>query len=153
MKQGWLQIAMGVGLLWYGVVRGAKGLKIGCQSFAFRNINLSEGTADVQLNISIKNPLVVGVKIKGIAGDVYVQDQQVGVVDMQYDYNISGGKTHIIPVVVKLTFNGAAQAALSLIQSGQIQNLTAAFDGKVMAGEHAVAIPLRFTLNWEDMKA
>ena len=142
---------MGAGLLWYGVLRGAKGLKIGCQSFAFKNISLANGTADVQLNIYIKNPLLVGVKIKGIQGDVYVQDQKVGKVDMQYDYNLSGGKTHIIPVVVNLTFNETLQAALVLIQSGSIENLTAAFDGKVMAGNHAIGIPLRFTLNWEDM--
>lgn len=153
MKQGWLQIAIGAGLLYYGVLRGVKGLKVGCQSFEFKNISLADGTADVQLNILIKNPLIVGVKIKGIEGDVYVQDQKVGVVDMQYDYNLSGGKTHIIPVVVHLTFNETMQAALSLIQSGKIQNLTAAFDGKVKAGNHAIAIPLRFTLDWEDMTA
>lgn len=153
MKNEWLKIAMGAGLLWYGVLRGARGLKIGCQSFEFDHIDVANGTADIKLNIYIKNPLLIGVKLKGIQGDVYIQDQKAGTVDMQYDYKISGGKTHIIPIIVKLAISGTAQAALSLIQSGQIQNLTVAFDGKVMAGEHALAVPVKFTLDWEDMTA
>ena len=67
----WLKVGFGLGLLWYGVLRGAKALQVRVQSYSFRSVSLSTNTADLNLNLAIKNPLLVGVTIKGVQGDVY----------------------------------------------------------------------------------
>lgn len=110
-------------------------------------------TANLNLNLSIKNPLLVGITIKGIQGDVYAQGEKVGTINTTYDYYLAGGKTHILPVVVKLDLSSIGTAALLNIQSGDIRTLTIAFDGKLYAGKGYVGIPLKFTFDYDDLTA
>ena len=146
----WAKILLGVGLLYYGVLRGARSLIIKVKSYSFAGIDITNGTVSLYLNMLVKNPLVVGVPIKGVTGDVYVQGYKVGYVNMSYDYYLAGGKTHIIPVVVNLVMGDVAQGALLNIQSGDIRNLTIAFDGKVYAGQKLIGIPVQFELDYND---
>lgn len=148
-----LKIGFGFGLLWYGILRGAKGLVVRISSYAFQSVNLSDMTANLNLNLSIKNPLLVGITIKGIQGDVYAQGEKVGTINTTYDYYLAGGKTHILPVVVKLDLSSIGTAALLNIQSGDIRTLTIAFDGKLYAGKGYVGIPLKFTFDYDDLTA
>lgn len=143
------KIGLGLGLLWYGVLRGARGLVVRIQSYSFRSISLADQTVSLNLNLLIKNPLFIGLTIKGIIGDVYAQGVQVGKVNTTYDYYIAGGKTHILPVVVNLNMTDLGQATLLNIQSGDINSLTVAFDGKLMVGN--IGIPLQFDLDYKDI--
>ena len=146
----WAKIVIGLGLLYYGVLRGAKSLIIKVKRYSFAGIDVASGTVSLYLNLLIKNPLVVGVQIKGAIGDVYVQGHKVGYVNMSYDYYLAGGHTHILPVVVNLNMGDVAQGALMNIQSGDIRNLTIAFDGKVYAGKNMIGIPVQFELDYND---
>ena len=146
-----VEIGLGLGLLWYGVLRGAKGLVVRIQSYNFQSVSLTDMTANLNLNLSIKNPLLVGITIKGIQGDVYAQGQKVGTINTSYDYYLAGGKTHILPVGVTLDLSGVGAAALLNIQSGDIRTLTVEFDGKLFAGKKNVGVPLKFELNYDDL--
>ena len=146
----WAKILFGLGLLYYGVLRGAKSLIVKVKSYSFAGVDIANGTVQLYLNLLIKNPLVVGVQIKGAIGDVYVQGHKVGYVNMSYDYYLAGGHTHILPVVVNLSMGDVAQGALLNIQSGDIRNLTIAFDGKVYAGKNMIGIPVQFELDYND---
>ena len=147
----WIKIGLGVGLLWYGVLRGAKGLVVRLKSYSFRSVNLNDSTVSLNLNLLIKNPLLVGLTIKGVLGDVFVQGHKVGTVNTAYDYYLAGGKTHILPVVVNLNMASVGQAALLNIQSGDIRTLTIAFNGKIFVGSYSVGIPLQFELDYNDL--
>ena len=139
---------LGLGLLWYGVLRGAKGLVIKLDSYTFRSIN-TDGTVSLNLNLRVKNPLLVGITIKGISGDVYAQGHQVGTINTTYDYYLAGGKTHILPVVVNLALGDVLTAAQLNIASGDIRNLTVSFDGKVYVGQRTIGLPLQFELDYD----
>lgn len=141
----------GVALLIYGVMRGAKALVVGIKSWSFRGIDIATGTVDITLNFIIKNPLLVGLTLKGIYGDIYVQGQNAGNISMNYDYFLSGGHTHVIPVIVRLNLSGLGQAALLNIQSGDVRTLTLAFDGKLVIGSAGVPVPVNITYNWNDL--
>ena len=147
----WFKIAFGLGLLWYGVLRGAKSLIIKVKNYSFAGVDVVNGTVALTLNLLIKNPLVVGVPIKGAMGDVYVQGHKVGYVNMSYDYYLAGGHTHILPVIVNLTMGDVAQGALLNIQTGDIRNLLISFDGKVYAGKNMIGIPVQFDLDYNDL--
>lgn len=146
-----VKIGVGLGLLWYGLLRGAKGLVVRLDSYSFRSISTADMTASLNLNLSIKNPLLVGLTIKGVQGDVFAQGQKVGYINTTYDYYLAGGKTHILPVVVNLNMSNVGQAALLNIQSGDVRTLTIAFDGKMFVGKYNVSIPLRFKLDYDDL--
>lgn len=146
----WVKIVIGLGLLYYGVLRGAKSLIVKVKSYSFAGLDITNGTVQLYLNLMIKNPLLVGVQIKGATGDVYVQGYKVGYVNMSYDYYLAGGHTHVLPVVVNLMMGDVAQGALLNIQSGDIRNLTVAFDGKIYAGKYSVGIPVQFELDYND---
>ena len=146
-----VKIGFGLGLLWYGVLRGAKGLVVRIHSYSFNNVNLSDMTASLNLNLSIKNPLLVGLTIKGIQGDVYAQGQKVGYINTTYNYYLAGGKTHVLPVIVNLDLSGVGGAALLNIQSGDVRTLTIAFDGKLFVGKYNVGVPLKFELDYNDL--
>lgn len=153
MSNTWLKIGIGAALLWYGVLRGAKGLVIKVRDYSFRSISLTDMTVSLNLNFLIKNPLLVGLTLKGITGDVYAQGQKVGEVNTTLDYYISGMHTHIVPVVVDLDMKSCGQAALLNIQSGNIRTLTIAFDGKLYVGSWSVAVPIQIELDYNDLVA
>lgn len=145
-----IKIGLGFGLLWYSVLRGAKGLVVRINSYSFRSVN-TDGTISLNLNLSIKNPLLVGITIKSITGDVYAQGCQIGTVNTTYNYYIAGGKTHVLPVIVNLDLAQMGQAALQNIQSGDIRTLTIAFNGKLTAGKYNVPVPLQFEFDYNDL--
>ena len=148
-----LKIGLGIGLLWYGVLRGAKGLIVRVHSYSFRNVNLVDGTVSLNLNLLIKNPLLVGLTIKNVTGDVYAQGIKVGYVNTSYDYYIAGGKTHILPVIVNLQVGNVLQSALQNIQSGDVKTLTVAFNGKLYVSNYSVGVPLQFEFDYNDLTA
>ena len=145
-----VKIGLGFGLLWYGVLRGAKGLVVKVQDYSFRSIS-ADGTVSLNLNLSIKNPLLVGLTIKGVTGEVYAQGQKIGTVNMSYDYYLAGGYTHVLPVVVDLQMGWLAQAAMQNIQSGDIRTLTVAFNGKIYVAKYSIPVPFQFELDYNDL--
>lgn len=147
----WVKIGLGLALLYYGVLQGARGLVIGVQNFAFKSIDFVSSTVSLYLNLRIKNPLLVGLTIKGVQGDVYAQGKKVGYVNTTYDYYLGGGRTHIVPVIVNLQMQEVGQAALLNIQSGDIRTLQIAFDGKVYVGDWNIGIPLQIELDYNDL--
>lgn len=151
LMERFLRIGLGLGLLWYGILRGAQGLVVRLNNYTFRSIDLAGGTVSLNLNLLVKNPLVVGLLIKGVIGDVYAQGFKVGTVNTLFDYYLAGGKTHILPVIVDLNMMDVGQAALLNIQSGDIRSLSIAFNGKMYVGSWKVAIPLQFELDHNDL--
>lgn len=148
-----VKYGLGFGLVWYGVLRGAKGLIVKVYDYAFRGLDITTGTVSLALNFLVKNPLFVGITIKGITGDIYAQGQKVGYINTVTDYYLAGGHTHIIPVIANLTFSGAAQALIANIQSKDIRTLTISFDGKIYAGKYGVGVPVQIELDYNDLTA
>lgn len=146
-----IKIGIGAAFLWYGILRGAKALVVGVRDFSFRGVNIESGNVSLNLNFLIKNPLLVGITLKAIRGDVYMQGQKVGYINTTIDYYLSGGHTHIIPVVVNLNVSELGQAAILNIQSGDIRTLTVAFDGKIYVGSREIGIPVDITLDYRDL--
>ena len=138
------KIGLGIGLLWLGVLRGAKGLVVRMKDYSFAGFN-EDGTVRLILNLFVKNPLLVGLKIKGVRGDVYAQGYKVGYVDTAYDYYLAGGKTHVLPVYVNLDIAEAWAA----VWNGGLSVMTVAFDGKIYVGNWSVGVPLQFEMEYK----
>lgn len=147
----WVKIAAGAGLIWYGVLRGAQALVVGIRDYYISGVDIANRTVKVTLNVFIKNPLFVGLKLNSISGEVYMQGIGVGSVDMQYNYFLSGRSTHVIPITVELNAHGMTEALLANIQTGDIKTLSASFDGKLYIGKYNVGVPVRLGVNYDDI--
>ena len=144
----------GLAAIWYGAVNAWRSLIVGVYNYTFRSFDLSNGTVQLYLNIMVKNPLLFGVTVRNVQGDVYIQGQRVGFVNTDLDYYVTGGgKTHILPVIVNLYIRSLGSAFLSNIQSGDIRTLQVAFDGKIYVTNKNIPIPCQKELTWADITA
>ena len=82
---------------------------------------------------------------------MYIQGQKVGYVNSIYNYYLSGGHTHQIPVNVRLQISQLGAAVWANIQTGDIKNLTIAFDGKIYIGSAGVPIPIQWSTDYNEM--
>lgn len=147
-----VKILAGFGLLYYTVLRGVNAITVGIRGAQFVGVDLAKKEVQVKLFFYIKNPLLIGVKLRAITGDVYMQGMKVGYVNSSYDYFLSGGKTQTVPVTVICNIASLSEAMIANIQSGNIQTLTIAFDGYITAGKNGVALPIQKTIGWNEIK-
>lgn len=147
----WAKIGLGIGALWLAFRIAAKGLVVGVSKVLLKGIDLSQGVAQVQLNVSVRNPLPVGVKVKDITGSVYANGVQIGYVNTVFDYLLGGERTHILPVVVNLTAQGMGEALWKNIQTGDINNLVLDFDGQLHVTKLNIAVPVELSFKWRDL--
>lgn len=147
----WAKIGLGIGALWLAFRIAAKGLVVGVSKVLLKGIDLSQGVAQVQLNVSVRNPLPVGVKVKDITGSVYANGVQIGYVNTVFDYLLGGERTHILPVIVNLTADGMGQALWNNIQTGNINNLVLDFDGQLHVTKLNIAVPVELSFKWRDL--
>lgn len=147
----WAKIGLGIGALWLAFRIAAKGLVVGVSKVLLKGIDLSQGVAQVQLNVSVRNPLPVGVKVKDITGSVYANGVQIGYVNTVFDYLLGGERTHILPVVVNLTAQGMGEALWKNIQTGNINNLILDFNGQLHVTKLNIAVPVELSFKWRDL--
>ena len=145
------KIIGGLAIVWYAVLRGASALAVGIKGWALNGVDLDSKKIGITLQFAIANPLFIGLTIRGIQGDVYVQGQKVGSVDNTYDYFLAGRHTHIIPVLVQLDSTALGQAAIANIKTGNVRTLTIAFNGKLLVGSASVPVPIQITYDWGDL--
>lgn len=144
----------GLAAIWYGAVNAWRSLIVGVRDYTFRGFDLTTGSVQLYLNIMVKNPLLFGVTVKSVQGDVYIQGQRVGYINTTMDYYITGaGKVHILPVIVNLSLSGVANGLLANINSGDVRTLQVAFDGKIYVTNQNIPIPIQKELTWADIVA
>ena len=146
------KIAIGGAMIWYFVLRGASAVITKVKSYSIRYIDIANKQLDINLSFYIKNPLFVGIELKRLSGDIYIQGNKCGAIDTQLDYFLSGLHTHIIPVVANIDMEDLSQSVIANIQSGDIRTLTIAFNGAIHVGKYGIPIPVEITLDWNDLK-
>lgn len=153
MKERLGYIVIGAALLYYSVLRGVNALAVWLAKYEFVSVSLTQKTIRFRLYFAIKNPLLVGLKLRLIEGDVYVQGVKIGSTNMAYDYYLAGQKTHVIPVELECSMQGLTEAAITNLQTGDPRTLTISFVGHIGVGDsYVVRLPIEKTLNWEDLK-
>ena len=147
----WAKIGLGIGALWLAYKVAARGLVVGVSKVLLKGIDLSQGVAQVQLNVSVRNPLPFGVKVKDLTGDVYAQGVRIGYVNTVFDYLLGAERVHTLPVIVNLTAQGMGEALWKNIQTGDINTLILDFNGNLHVTNAGIAVPVDLSFNWKDL--
>ena len=146
------KIGIGCTLLWLGITTVIRNFSVTLQSYAFRSIDLTNKTVSLVLNLAIKNPLLFGATVHSVTGKVYMQGREVGYVNTTYNYYLSGGATHVLPVIVNLVIGDVGAAAMENIASGDVRTLSIGFDGKVKIGKKGlISVPIKVQLGYNDL--
>jgi len=144
----------GAAFLYFGVLRGASALYLGIKSYRFNHISLQDNTAEFIITFLIRNPLFVGIKLKSITGDVYIQGIKCGTINVSYDRYLAGRKTWSVAVPVTIDLGQFSSAIIQNINSGDVSTLTISFDGAVYVGDTGlVRVPFSKTVTWDDLTA
>lgn len=151
MSNGTLKILAAAAALYYLVLRGARALIVEVGNYSVHSVDLLNERITLRINFLINNPLLVGITLKGIDGDIYVQGVRTGRVNMKYDYYLSGRHAHSIPVLVELSTSQMTDAIIANIKTGNINTLTIAFDGGIIVSDSLVRIPVNKVLTWSDI--
>lgn len=147
-----LKIALGLTALYYAVLRGANAVLAGIKGYDLVGVSVADKTIKIRLNFWIKNPLFVGLRLKGVYGKVFIQGVECGEVNSTYNYYIAGRQAYNVPVTVSLSMSGLAEATIRNIETGNINTLTISFDGSVGVGsDHVVSIPVQKTVTYNEL--
>lgn len=147
----WTKIGLGIGCLWLAAKIAMRNLVVGVQKVTLRSIDVNAGTTSVNLYLTIQNPLPFGVRLNKLVGDLYAQGTKVGYINTQFDYLLGGERTHAIPVVVNLSFEGVTRALWDNIQTGNVSTLKIDFNGSLYVTKANIAVPLDLTFDWKDI--
>lgn len=145
-----ITIIAGIALLFFGVLRGATALSVSLYQWGVKNVNIADMTADLVFKMLIKNPLLVGVRLKGIQGDVYINGKQSGAVNNVYDYQLSGMKSHVIPITVEIFGTELISVIANNLQQSLDKDINVRFNGKIMVGN--ISIPVDITRNLKELQ-
>lgn len=139
--------------LYFGILRGATALYFGIKDYFFRSISLTNQMAEFVVTFTIHNPLFVGLTLKSVAGDIYIQGIKCGTINQSYDYFLPGRKTWNISIPVQIDLKQLTSAVIQNISTGDINTLTIAFDGYAfIGGSGLVRIPFQKTITWDDLQ-
>ena len=149
--KSWAKIGLGLGAIYLGVKVAIKGLVVGVSNILFKGLDLTNMTAQIQLNVSVRNPLPFGVKVNNITGDVYAQGVKVGYVNTTFDYLVASERTHTLPVIINLTAKGLGEALWKNIQTGDIKTLVIDFDGQLHVTKLNISVPIELSFDYRDL--
>lgn len=126
---------------YYIVLRRAKALITNIRSWRFSHIDINTGLIYINLNFTIQNPLNVGLTLRGVHGDVFVNGILAGRINNEYKFYLTSEKTSVLPVQVALNMSMLTEALLHGLQNGE--NISLAFNGNMYIGSLRVAVPVQ----------
>lgn len=151
-----LIISLAIGSVW--VIQRIKTiieqLKITIQSVSLQHVNFTtEISADILFNVLFVNPTLIGIKLNNIKGDIYFNDRLIGYINNNYDYYVKGGANHILQTVVHVDAAQSAEAIVTNIKSGDVNNGSLQFIGSVSVGSIIpITININKTLTYQNLR-
>ena len=135
-KDGAILAATALGVLIYDTSRSYKSLEVDIAGYKVYDVNFGANSATLQINLRIKNPLLLGVTLYSLVGGVSIDGIHVADVDKVYDYYVRGKRTHIIPIVCKCDIMSVAQVFARMLAGNDSMALQ--FNGELRLGKNGV---------------
>lgn len=128
-------------------------LAVTIKSVRLQRVNFaSELSADILFNILFVNPTILGVYLQSIQGDIYVNGVSVGYINNTYNYHVKGNATHLLEVVAHIDAAHSAEAIITNIESGNVNNGNLQFVGSVVVGSlFPITVKINKVLSYGDL--
>lgn len=145
MKAKKVLIASSLAIVLYMIaVRGIRNVDVAVKSVVFRSMDFLASLVYLTVNLAVKNPLSIGVTVRGITGDLYINGQLAGKVNQNMNTYLTGGSESILPVDATISVNNVTQIVLDAITVRDFSSVVIAFNGSVLVGDLNIAIPVQF---------
>lgn len=118
------------GILYYLILRTTKALIVSLKSYAIQSFDFGQEKINIRLNFEVKNPIKVGVVIKRISGDIYINGQLSGWISNDMNFYLGANGTSVVTVIAELSSPELINAVMLRTEGGMEHN-TIAFNGTV----------------------
>lgn len=143
-KDGAILATAGLGILVWDSWRSYKALQVDVVGYRVYNVDFANNSAILQLDVQLTNPLLVGLTLYSIVGDIYIDGQRVASINQRFDYYIRGKRVHIIPLVIQCDILGVSRIVLQQL-TAQGSQLPVRFVGELRLGTGGVvSVPVDF---------
>lgn len=143
-KDGVILAGAGLGILAWDTWRSYKALKVDVAGYRVYNVDIANNSAVLQIDVELTNPLLLGLTLYSIVGDVYIDGNLVARINQRFDYYVRGKRTHIIPVVFVCDVLGVSRLILQQLTARDVK-LPVRFVGELRLGQGGVVpIPVDF---------
>ena len=146
MKADKIKILGLAALLYFGVLRGAKAIVAGIESWGYNSMDFGNGVLNMNINLRINNPLLVGLTITGVRGDVYLNGVKAGYVDNRGEFYLPARKMSIFPIVISVSLGDLSRSLLTSLQTGA-RDMVVAFNGDIYVNNIAIPIQSDYKVN------
>lgn len=149
-KDGVILAGAGLGILAWDTWRSYKDVKVDIAAYQITDVDFPNNTATLQIDIELTNPLLLGLTLYSIVGDIYLDGEYVASINQVFDYYIRGKRTHIIPVVIVSNLFSVSTILLQKLFR-KAEDLTLRFAGEVRLGAQGIVpipVDLEETIKW-----
>ena len=149
-KDGVILAGAGLGILALDTYRNYKYVKVDIAAYQITDVDFPNNTATLQIDIELTNPLLLGLTLYSIVGDIYLDGEYVASINQVFDYYIRGKRTHIIPVVIVSNLFSVSTILLQKLFR-KAEDLTLRFSGEVRLGTKGIVpipVDLEETIKW-----
>ena len=131
-------------VLYYGVLRGLKALSVRLQSIGLYGFDYEHNLVNLSAMFAIYNPLFVGLTLRGVQGEVYINGQHAGFVNHPMNSFLASGVESYVEVGIALNMSELSSAILAQLQTGNMSDVTISFNGSVFVGDAKVGLPVQY---------
>ena len=133
-------------LLWYGVLRGVKAVRV-----AFDNLRLISARGNImlyQISLLVHNPLLVAVTIDDVQGTIYLMNTHVATINYPVHQKIRAFASSVFNIQFEAYSDKIGEAITSSMLTGDVNTLTLRFEGYVDV--KGVKIPITKEWTYEE---
>lgn len=147
------KLAIGLGLFGIAFIIGSRvktiynAIRYTIQNLRFVNFDLSSGNISLAFDFVVYNPTMVSVTIDSLNGGIYLQGQQIGIVNMPVGRELRAKESTGIPVLINVLSTDAIAQIVNLLSYSTMQQWTINLSGTLVVNGHDVAISYNYPLS------
>ena len=147
------KLAIGLGLFGIAFIIGSRvksiynAIRYTIQNLRFVNFDLQSGNISLAFDFVVYNPTMVSIMIDSLDGYIYLQNQQIGLVNMPVGRELRSKESTDIPVLVNVLSTDAISQIINLLSYSTMQQWTISLRGNLSVNNHDVAISYNYPMS------
>ena len=134
-------------ILWYGLLRGVRAVKVYFDKL--RIVGINPGAIEYKITLLVHNPLLVDVLVNDISGNVYIMGVHVATINYPVNQRIRSFATSMFDIQFEAYADKLGEALWANIQTGDPHTLLVTFDGYVTI--KGIQIPVKKDFTYDDI--
>ena len=138
-------LLIGAAALWWRIRHNLNNISAQVENVLFKGIN--GVNAIFQINIIIKNPLLINIDVQEVAGSVYLYDVYLADIKTDIEQTVKANSLTRLSIDLLVDIYKIGDVLQSRIASGDSDTIQGYFDGQLVVENIQIPIQERFIIN------